>query len=397
MLKCEQIDSLTDGDLLWKEWCELMGRVRPEHQLFGPAWYSVWSHTWGTNGRWTGKMNVVVARDSQGILQGVLPIAQIRVGPINAHAFAGNHQPWRTIVAAQDFETEAGRAIGRYIATTSWPLVQIGPCVRSADATAALIESLRDSRTFLRRRMIEPLAITHTPDTWDDYKTEVLGGKFFRKIGYYERRTGRAGDVAIKHFRQPSPSETELMLDQLASIEQRSWLVERDGGKMRFVGSAHREMWSRLINETLSPNDQVDCWMMSIDGQPVSFCFTLTSGPVCYVTANNYDEAVKDHRTGSTLYRYMIEDSMSRGVRTFDFGSGELHYKRLWGASYQDSLDTYFAVPNSILGRIASMGLSCRTALSMLTNRDASDRTEKESDREPDQQETSETELSTSS
>lgn len=344
-LSCQFIPALAHGDELWREWTDLLDRVRPEHRLFGPDWYSVWSRTWGAAGRWTGRLSLISVRDRSGQLCGILPIGRPRVGPLSVYSFGGNDQPGRPILAEANRETEVGRAIGNFIAGTRWPLLQIAPVVRGDAAISAMLDALKQRGVFLQRLREEQLAISNTPETWDEFRDEVLGTKFDRRIDYYERRTAREGEMSITHYRQPTAGQMQLMLDQLAGIEQRSWLAKADRGKPRFCAEAARSMWQQLSEAKLSSADQIDCWVMSVDDLPISFCFTLTSGDTRYVLANNYDEDFKVYSTGSVLYRCMMRDGIERGIRRYDFGSGELHYKSRWGAVAAESLDTWIAAP----------------------------------------------------
>ena len=357
-LHCETLTGLSERDRFWSEWEELLERARPEHRLFTPHWYTTWSETLGASDGWTGQLSVIAVRDQLLVLRGVLALAQKNRGPLGALSFAGGWQPWRTIVSDAGLETQVGQAIGRYVAQSNWNMLRVGPCVASCPITSALVETLDRERTFVHLQRRAPLAICNAPKTWDEYRKDVLGGKFFRKLGYYERRTAKAGEMRIEHLRQPTHSETTRMIDDLGTIEGRSWLAGSTDGHMRFVTPADRQFWARLIDRSLSPNDQIDCWIMHLDGRPISFCFTLTALPVRYVVANHFDEEFKNHRTGSTLYRYMMEDGINRGVRHFDFGDGELHYKKLWGAAYQTTLDSFLVVPNASLGFLASTARS---------------------------------------
>jgi CelD/BcsL family acetyltransferase involved in cellulose biosynthesis len=343
--------------------------LRPELGLFGPHWFAAWRDTVGSQGRWTGRLSVLTLRDSQGTLHGVLPLGAQRLGPVRARSFVGDWQPWRTILAAAGFEAEVGRAAAHWIAASGWPLLQVGPCKRSAPESVAFRETLQAHRTYVQLRRTAPLALHNAPETWDEYRTEIIGSKAFGKLGYYERRTARSGDMKIVHYRQPTPTETARMIEELGTIEQRSWLANAQNGHMRFATPSGKELWTRLIDRSLSPQDQVDAWVMSLDGRPISFCFTLTALPTRYVIANSYDEAFQDHRTGGTLYRYMMEDGINRGVRQFDFGDGELHYKRFWGASYQDHLDCYFAIPNRFIGAAARGALAASRLMRGILNR----------------------------
>ncbi|MEX0725867.1 MAG: GNAT family N-acetyltransferase, partial [Planctomycetaceae bacterium] len=176
----------------------------------------------------------------------------------------------------------------------------------------------------------------------------------------YERKMERAGRTEIEHIRRPNPERTQKLVADLAQIEQQSWLVKSARGKTRFTSPVAQRFWTRLIDEALSPQDRFDAWIIRFNDRPVSFCLTLTALPARYVIANQYDDAVADYRTGSTLYRHMIEEGMARGVRTFDFGDGGIEYKKLWGAEYVDAVDTLLVAPHPLTSRLLPLAHAAR-------------------------------------
>jgi len=283
----------------------------------------------------------------------------------------GHEVPHRGLLVIDGQEAAVGAAVGHFIAKQSWPLLQLGPLRRSSVADAALIETLHLSgRLVMHRREREEISL-QVPETWDEYRQETLGGKFFRKIGYYERRMERAGRVSIRHYRKPTADQTRTMIQDLQTVEAASWMASREASVPRFSNPDLSNFWSVVTAQCLSLKDQIDCWIMSFHDTPVSFCFTLNDGETRYVIANQYDESVQDHRTGSTLYRYMIEDGIERGIRRFEFGDGDLHYKSSWGAAVTDRSDTLLVVPNKLLSKIGC----CSPGLSSSPNQKSNDST----------------------
>jgi len=355
MIRCELVTPTSSADAIWDEWQQITSDMPESKRLFSADWHQVWAETWGAIGKWTGQVQLVAARDDHGQLQGVLFLGRPKVGPVTVRAMGGHDVPHRGILAVCGQEEAVGAAIGKFISQQQWPLLQLGPIRQSAPADQAMIEQLQEGCSFLRQRGSREEISLVAPETFEEYRTEVLGGKFYRKIGYYERRMARAGRVDVRHYRQPTEEETSQMISDLNTIEAASWMTTRGTGVPRFTNPNLRHFWSEMITRYLSPQDRIDCWVMSLHGEPVSFCFTLNDGLTRYVIANQYDDAVKDHRTGSTLYRYMLEDGIERGIRRFEFGDGDLHYKSLWGATIRDYSDTWMAIPNRVLGFAASL------------------------------------------
>lgn len=350
MHQCESIRPGTATDPIWTEWRQLMPQTPEDQRMFGPDWFRIWADTWGSDGHWTGQHSLIAVRDAAGTLQGLLALSRPQRGPFRIHATGGHNVPHRRVIAAEGKEAVVGAAIGNFIAQQNWPLLQIGPIRDDAPACQAMMSQLKQAGIHVQPHDRREEITLHTPDTWEEYRSEVLGSKFARKLGYYERRMQRAGHATLQHYRQPSPEETQTMYAALTAIEAASWMATREDAVLRFTNPSLVRFWEELTIGFLSPEDHLDCWVMSFDGRPVSFCFTLTNGRTRYVIANNYDNAVRDHRTGSTLYRYMIEDGIERGVRRFEFADGDLHYKSLWGARVDGSVETWLAVPNRALG-----------------------------------------------
>ncbi|MDA0834756.1 MAG: GNAT family N-acetyltransferase [Planctomycetota bacterium] len=359
-LTCREITDLQTGDPLWTQWKILQTRVASELSIFGPEWFSIWNQTHGATGRWSGRLRLLTVTDANGMLRGLTVLSEQKHAGIGIKASAGYFQPWRGILADLEFESEVGQAIGEFVARGKWLLCQIGPFRQSSVATQSFIASLKSHNAAVVTKSSAQLAVCHSPDTWDAYKKDILGGKFFRKTGNYERRMNREGRTEIEHLRRPNREQTKKLIDDLSHIEQHSWLMTSKRGKTRFTKPVAQRFWSRLIDDVLSPQDQIDAWVIHFDGRPVSFCLTLTSLPARYVIANQFDEQVAEYRTGSTLYRMMVEEGIERGVRTFDFGDGGIEYKKLWGAEYVDTVDTLLVASHPLTSRILPLAYSAR-------------------------------------
>jgi hypothetical protein len=134
-------------------------------------------------------------------------------------------------------------------------------------------------------------------------------------------------------------------------------------GRPRFVGTVERGFWEELIQQWLAPQNYFDTWLMRADGQPISFVVAATVGSTRYVIANNFDEAWRDYRVGSQLYRRMFEEGYSRGVTRYDFGTNELHYKQRWGAKPADRVETCTVAINHMVSGFWNAGLKLKGLL----------------------------------
>ena len=84
-------------------------------------------------------------------------------------------------------------------------------------------------------------------------------------------------------------------------------------------------------------------------------------GGTRYELANNYDEAFAQYRPGKILFLRMFEEGYLRGVTRYNLGTKELHYKQLWGATYQDNIDTYTVGRNQLVGGFLKAGVMLKS------------------------------------
>lgn len=367
-LRCHDHDALTiEGDLR-RDWLELLERLPAEQRIFGPEWIDVWNRTLGREGNFQGKLRVVTARAEDGRLEGLLPLSRCTMGPFRVLSMAGFWQPFRPLLAAEGRGLEVADAVAAHLLSSDWHILRMGPASRRDAALERLRELLFDGGTRARTQWSGELAVADVPGDWETYVEEILGRKNLKKIEYYERRAGRHGDVEVVHHREPTGEELDRLLANLCRVEENCWLYGRDSD-LRFVTPTLRSFWKGVIESAFAEGGQFDSWVMYMDARPISFVFSLTSGPTRYVIANNYDEDYKDHRTGNILYRHMFEDGISRGVRRFDIGTGSLHYKKFWGAVGHDRLDDQLLFCPGLAGTALFTGLTLKDRAQGLAKR----------------------------
>ena len=100
--------------------------------------------------------------------------------------------------------------------------------------------------------------------------------------------------------------------------------------------------------------------MLYFDDQPVSYCFTIDSPPCRYIIANNYDESVSRYSTGTILYSYVFEDSISQKLTTVNRGLGDSGYKSRWGANTELKLVEWLVLRPNIRGALLHHLLSLK-------------------------------------
>lgn len=364
MLRCE-LHQLEGNRQLWADWRDLLTRVKPELQILTPEWFLVWGRSIGSQAPWTSGIEVVaVYEDSSRKLCGLFPVGHPKVGLMRVNAMAGYYQPSRVILADQACEYAVGRSIGWFLVELGWSLMQLGPWPMSHKAHLGALSALNELEMPIQKQSSCNVAIADLPPTWQQYQDEVVDRKLLRRLQNADANLRSEYQVEVQHHQRPQTEKlVRELVTTLGQIEKRSWLANDPRGRTRFLGETAQQFWSDLIQESLVPNGQLDCWTMSVDGLPISFVFAVTAGSTRYVIANNYDESFAVHRTGSLLYLAMFEEGFSRGVTRYDFGTNELHYKKYWGAKYLDRMDTFTVATNRIVAGFWKAGIKLKGLL----------------------------------
>ena len=362
MFHCE-LQRLDQNDRLRDEWRDLLLRVRPELRLFGPEWYSIWDRTIGSQSPWTGEMHVAAVYDESNRLCGVMPIGHPKVGLMRVNAMGGYFEPWRLVLAQQSHEFAIGRALSWFLVEIGWSVLQLGPWPMSHEAHRGVLSALNELEMPIQRQCSNELAIAEMPATWEQCQADTLGRKFRQKVCTFEKRLARTHHVEVRHLRNPSASETSDFLAALAQVERRSWLADNPRGRPRFLGSVEQRFWSELIQEWLAPQGFFDGWLLLADNEPISFAVAATVGSTRYVFANQYDKAWSEFRVGSQLYWRMFQEGYSRGVTRYDFGTNDLHYKRRWGATAADRVESFAVSVNHVVSGFWNAGLKIKNLL----------------------------------
>jgi CelD/BcsL family acetyltransferase involved in cellulose biosynthesis len=179
-----------------------------------------------------------------------------------------------------------------------------------------------------------------------------------KRIRSYERKMQREGDSVIRHFRAPEGEELRSMLEDCAAIEIRSWLVKTEEGRPRFAAENSLRFWEYVCANQLVPNGQLDVWVAYFNQQPVAFRFSIETGSISYMIANQYDEQVAPFRIGWILYLRDLEECARRGVRSIDMGDGDLHYKSRWGGREEAMRQDVLVFPPGPLGYLGATMIS---------------------------------------
>lgn len=146
----------------------------------------------------------------------------------------------------------------------------------------------------------------------------VAGPSWIREMPRRRRRFLRDGGTA-EHF---SGAEAAARLDLVAQVEAASWKGRRE--QTRLQPGVGQEILRRAF---LQLGEQIQLWLAFIDGQPVAYQIDFLCGDRLWLYHCGYDETHRKARAGSVLAYIATEHAWLRGVREYDYLTGDEPYK----------------------------------------------------------------------
>jgi CelD/BcsL family acetyltransferase involved in cellulose biosynthesis len=340
-----------------REWNECLERT-PEHErLFGYHWIRGWLQHLGNAGEWTGDVRILLARDIDGRVVGIVPLAKRRYHGLAFWALAGYYQPHRGIVCVHDRQDEICAALAQALLDMQgWnEVLRFGPYDTAVAERLLLVGELaRRCRRLVCFDQERTIVARNIPSSPEEYRSLIHGHASMKRVLSYERRMQREGEASIRHHRNPSGDELRQMIEDCAAIESRSWLTNTEEGRPRFISQESRRFWEHVCAHQLGPQGQLNVWLAHFNGEPVAFRFTITTGSIRYMIANQYDQRYERFRLGWILYLRDLEDCAQHGVRTMDLGNGNLKYKSRWGGEEETMSQVIVVWPPGPLGILAA-------------------------------------------
>ena len=154
-----------------------------------------------------------------------------------------------------------------------------------------------------------------------------------------------------------SGADWPAAFDDLAAVEQASWIASRtDGRDAKFTRDGHGAFWRAAAQDPVLAQ-RMRAALLTIDGTPAAFSFDLDAGALTYAIANSYDPAYAKHSPGKLLYYRNLVQAQARGITRVDWGAGDSGYKQVIGADRGPAIRDWLLVRPGVpalVGRLAA-------------------------------------------
>lgn len=356
------------------EWRALAGAAAPEMRFMVSAWYSAWAKCFLPHHGWHGPLRYLSARDSDGRLRAVVPLATQRQCGVSVSAVGGLYWPFRSpLIAMIDAQAACDALAEALTRTRSLVGLRCGPVPDTNAAVARLGDALGKQDWCVHRSRLGTAYAVDLPGTWDEFE-QRLGKSLRTSMKYYERKMAREGTLEIRSCKGLRDPGWRSVLGDLATIERGSWQF-KEHGTLRFNGERNIAFWTSLLVDG-EFGDSAIAWVMYFDSRPVSFSFCIDCGDTRHVLANNYAEDVRGYSTGTVLYKHVFRDAIGSGaIRRIDIGMGDSGYKSRWGALPAFSLEDWIAFRPGLRGSALDVAWRARRSIGerRAARRDADD------------------------
>lgn len=294
-------------------------RAPESHRFLRYQWFAAALAAYGQRGR-----TLVVEHDGDPVI--ALPFARFGPEAAKLATVPGCYWPFRGFPAV---EHAAPAAFDTLVERLGHELngLRIGPSYDGDAATTALIAAAkRRGWAVLDRFVADSYALDMTPgeETWPRNST-------LKKNRFHEKHLGSHGELDWRFLTGADLADGGF--DQLASIEQKSWIAARtDGSDAKFTRTGHGAFWRQAAADPVVA-DMLWAAVLTVDGEPAAFSFDINMGGLKYAIANSYDPKFAKHSPGKLLYYRNLVRGMADGMTRVDWGAGDSGYKRVIGAA----------------------------------------------------------------
>lgn len=325
-------------------------QAAPSHAFLRYGWYAAALGAYGGQAR-----TLLVEEDGEPTL--AMPLVSMGPAWLRAAAVPGSYWPFRSFpLAMHAGEATVKVALGTLAGAAN--VLRIGPVYDDDTAAMPLIAAARASGWAVLDRFVA--------DSWLlDMAALQAGGSWprgstLRKNRFHEKHLASHGEPVWRFL---SGGDWPAAFDDLAAIEQASWIAARtDGSDAKFTTTGHGAFWRAAAADPVIAG-MLRAALLTIDGKPAAFSFDIDAGDLKYAIANSYDPAYAKHSPGKLLYYRNLVEALGRGIARVDWGAGDSGYKQVIGADNGPAIRDWLLVrPGlpALAGRLAR-GLWRRT------------------------------------
>lgn len=321
---------------LRREWDGLLRASRSDCVFLTWEWLFTWWKWYGGSAQ----LLILLLSDSTGRLRGIAPLMSKRTaGVFRKLQIIGSESrvcsEYLDIIAEEGCEKDVARAILDFLLDNhrSWDTFSLSSIRRGSPFLLAF-EQLPEIRRLRSRRTTQYVApYISLPETWDELLAR-FGPRIRRNVRYYRKRLEKAFSVEF--------SSREVGLDTRHAINTMRRLQQKSISRKGIRGIFEDETFSNFhaeIMDLFHRNGWLYIVFVVCDGNPVAFWYAYLYAGTCYSYQTGFDLDYGSHSVGSVVHSFVLEDTIGKGIHTFDYLRGGQEYKYHFANSAREMLE----------------------------------------------------------
>jgi CelD/BcsL family acetyltransferase involved in cellulose biosynthesis len=337
-------------DSLRGEWDALLARSGANGIFLSWSYLETWLGTWGAKAR----LAVVTARDDDGRLRGIAPMA-VMPGVSGARkvlrhltflgALAESLAEFGDYIIEEGLEEELAPAFTRLLLThpaLRWDLL----CLKLARAVSpAMLAMKAELPRFGQPVATEQCAwVCALAGTWE---AQLAGysSRIRQMIRSRERALLKEFPAAALHHAGTDVTFEEA-LEVLVELNRQRW-----GGEGTAFHTGRFVEFHRALVPRLAAEGRVSFTLLQVDGKYVAARYDFIYANRVLNFQSGWDPAWADHSVSIVLLAMTVRHFLERGFAEYDFMAGDTRYKREWSTRTEPLLNVEMANPRSLRAR----------------------------------------------
>jgi len=333
------VASLNAFRRLKNRWNALLERSHSNCIFLTWEWLFTWWKWYGNNS----DLFILVIQDQANQIRGIAPLMARRTAAVFRRLqLIGSDSKvcsdFLDIIAEKGWEKHVAKCIMRFLVKTrsQWHVFVLSS-IPSDSSFLAVLRRLPEFRRLMRHKKVQNTAPSLSyPGTWD--KLLARFGRSTRKSITRKRRR------IEKEFRVQFTPWSALFdrtqtINTVKRLQQKS--ISRKGLRGIFEDETYRNFHADII-DLFRREGWLYIVFLLCDGKPVAFLYAYLYGGKCYDYQRGFDTDYRSYSVGTVLQSYVFQDTISKGVRTYDFLRGGEEYKYRFANSAREMLQVSF-------------------------------------------------------
>ena len=332
---------------LEEEWNSLLSRSAANTIFLTWEWISSW---WECYAQPRDRLYILSVRDSVDDLVGILPFFQRRerqylLGRITTLRFIGDgsaDSDYLDLILASGREEVVLDASWRFLDSQkgTWDVLELAGTPETSPTVAWLKRLVHQERLLIRNETV-PCAVSHLPDSWDEYVAS-LKPRFRTKVRSVLKKLEES--PGFRFYAINTDDELNGGLRTLFDLHSRRWQMKGKEGV--FHRSEKQRFYERFASLFLRRG-----WLafdfLEIDKKVAACQLSLRYAGVQFLLQEGFDPSFSPDSVGIALRALVFRKAIADGFRTYDFLAGVGRHKTQWGASVKNS-ENLFIGPKTI-------------------------------------------------